>query len=410
MNYLILFSWLLIAVTVFSQEEEERYGTNELTIQVTNVSNKSILFELSPLGTVFCNDGNCNFETCEVPTYNSTLTTQGEITDVLCEHNGFRVRFCDEDDDTEVVGCAQETAGLKTLKWGFYKMTVKENGNEKGYCYFDWRDTGFPKGEYCNFACNDNDMTIRYDGSGDIIFFNKPNPSKNDPDGETLASGDIIIWAEWKDCEERDCLWFWENGLVIDDSGNNPRVVWTPHPTFQATSYKVYRTVSQTPLTKPALYASVIATVNSSIYEYTDGDISLTTNGNYVYYFVEGYNGSYSGASNIGLVRGYFYKENIYSKDNAQIKFNLNQNYPNPFNPSTMIKYQIPEDGFVTLKVYDVLGKEIKTIINEQKLAGEYEVKFDAVDLAGGVYIYRITALRDGKILFSQSKQMILLK
>ncbi len=67
----------------------------------------------------------------------------------------------------------------------------------------------------------------------------------------------------------------------------------------------------------------------------------------------------------------------------------LSQNYPNPFNPSTIINYQIPEDGLVTLKIYDVLGREIKTLVNEQKTTGRYEVKFNASTLASGVYIYQ---------------------
>jgi hypothetical protein len=85
--------------------------------------------------------------------------------------------------------------------------------------------------------------------------------------------------------------------------------------------------------------------------------------------------------------------------------FHLEQNYPNPFNPSTIIKYQILQDGLVTLMIYDVLGKEVKTMVNEYKGAGRYEVKFDASNLASGVYIYRIIA-ND----FISSKKMLLMK
>ena len=81
------------------------------------------------------------------------------------------------------------------------------------------------------------------------------------------------------------------------------------------------------------------------------------------------------------------------------------QNYPNPFNPSTTIKYQIPEDGMVSINIYDILGKEIKTLVNEQKTTGRYKVKFDASDLASGVYIYRIQ-VND----FVSAKKMLLVK
>ena len=70
----------------------------------------------------------------------------------------------------------------------------------------------------------------------------------------------------------------------------------------------------------------------------------------------------------------------------------LSQNYPNPFNPNTTINYGIAKSGPVTIKVYDLLGNEIKTLVCEYKLAGNYSVNFDASKLSSGVYIYRITS------------------
>ncbi len=85
--------------------------------------------------------------------------------------------------------------------------------------------------------------------------------------------------------------------------------------------------------------------------------------------------------------------------------FQLNQNYPNPFNPSTEIKYSIPSKSLVTLKIFNILGKEIETLVNETKDAGEYSINFNSKDLTSGIYFYRITA---GK--YSAIKKMILLK
>ncbi len=74
--------------------------------------------------------------------------------------------------------------------------------------------------------------------------------------------------------------------------------------------------------------------------------------------------------------------------------YDLTQNFPNPFNPSTTIRYQLPKDGLVTLKIYDILGSEIATLVNEEKIAGKYEVNFSATggasSLASGVYIYKL--------------------
>jgi len=85
--------------------------------------------------------------------------------------------------------------------------------------------------------------------------------------------------------------------------------------------------------------------------------------------------------------------------------FSLYQNYPNPFNPTTTINYKISELGFVTLKVYDVLGNEIETLVNEEKSSGSYEVDFDASGLTSGIYFYK---LQTG--YFIDTKKMILLK
>ncbi|MBE0569984.1 MAG: T9SS type A sorting domain-containing protein [Ignavibacteriaceae bacterium] len=85
--------------------------------------------------------------------------------------------------------------------------------------------------------------------------------------------------------------------------------------------------------------------------------------------------------------------------------FKLEQNYPNPFNPSTVISYQLPVTGDVILKVYDVLGNEIATLVNEEKQPGVYEVEFDASSLASGMYLYKLQA---GS--FTNTKKMILMK
>jgi hypothetical protein len=72
--------------------------------------------------------------------------------------------------------------------------------------------------------------------------------------------------------------------------------------------------------------------------------------------------------------------------------YSIQQNYPNPFNPSTTISYSIPKAGYVTIKVYDILGKEISTLVNEEKSIGSYEVRFNGANLSSGVYFYRMKA------------------
>ncbi len=90
---------------------------------------------------------------------------------------------------------------------------------------------------------------------------------------------------------------------------------------------------------------------------------------------------------------------------NSPVSFSLDQNYPNPFNPATKIKYSIPSASQTTLKVYDVLGDEVATLVNGEKQAGSYEVEFDAASLSSGVYFYK---LQSGG--FVQTRKMIVLK
>ena len=90
---------------------------------------------------------------------------------------------------------------------------------------------------------------------------------------------------------------------------------------------------------------------------------------------------------------------------NTAIDFMLNQNYPNPFNPSTQIKYSIKEAGLVQLKVYDILGKEVANLVNENIEAGFYSVNFNASQLSSGIYFYK---LQSGT--FVSSKKMLLIK
>jgi len=86
-------------------------------------------------------------------------------------------------------------------------------------------------------------------------------------------------------------------------------------------------------------------------------------------------------------------------------KFSLANNYPNPFNPSTKIQYSLPTNEFVSLKVYDIIGREVATLVNQQQSAGVYDVSFNASNLTSGIYFYKIDA---GS--FVDVKKMMLIK
>ncbi len=106
-----------------------------------------------------------------------------------------------------------------------------------------------------------------------------------------------------------------------------------------------------------------------------------------------------------GIARGVDFITSVRSLPELPERFMLSQNYPNPFNPSTTIKYQMPSTNHVTIKVFDILGREVATLVNEVKQPGSYEVTWDAAGYASGMYFYR---LRAGG--FMSTKKLVLLK
>ena len=96
---------------------------------------------------------------------------------------------------------------------------------------------------------------------------------------------------------------------------------------------------------------------------------------------------------------------NVENKNLQPETFVLYQNYPNPFNPSTNFRFRIADFGFVSLKVYDLLGNEVATLVNDEKPAGEYEIEFSGAGLTSGIYFYNLSTRG-----FSETKKMILMK
>ena len=131
------------------------------------------------------------------------------------------------------------------------------------------------------------------------------------------------------------------------------------------------------------------------------GDLSSTipTGGDTLYLF------TLKGLSKYDTLRVFDLPAGILNENNIPEQYSLAQNYPNPFNPFTTIRFEIPVSGNVSIKIYDILGSEVKTLVNEEKNAGKYEVVFNASKFASGVYFYQ---LRAGD--FVSTKKMILLK
>ena len=103
--------------------------------------------------------------------------------------------------------------------------------------------------------------------------------------------------------------------------------------------------------------------------------------------------------SNIQVISG-FLADTLFRSTAVDVKnqeqlpcsYSLWQNYPNPFNPSTTIHFELPKESHVTLKVYSLLGQEVVTVLNEEKVAGRYDLRIDGTSLASSVYFYRLVA------------------
>lgn len=193
---------------------------------------------------------------------------------------------------------------------------------------------------------------------------------------------------------------------------NAPIVVkWTDNINTNVTSYSVYRRVYKNNVWGPE---TLMGTFGRGVKQFQDPDYLLANYKQYdlinydvrEYYSVEG---TYSDPQWVPVWGQLF---TIHQSNNNTMVVNAEKpieysiaNFPNPFNPTTTINYQLPENGFVTIKVFDILGKEVATLVNENKAAGYYNINFDASRLTSGVYIYTINT--NG---FSQSKKMLLMK
>jgi hypothetical protein len=137
-------------------------------------------------------------------------------------------------------------------------------------------------------------------------------------------------------------------------------------------------------------------TTETRTYVYTDKNIPA---GSYSYRLKQvDYDGTFE------------YSDVVEVEVGAPAEFALDQNYPNPFNPSTKINFRLAADSKVSLKVFDVLGQEVMTLINNEMTAGSHQVEFDAVNLNSGVYFYKLEATGNNGINFSDVKKMILTK
>lgn len=279
-----------------------------------------------------------------------------------------------------------------TFAVGLYKISAIENGVEQAYLYCDWR-------------------TSDWRASLDISFkYDVRNKHFKDGDNTQIIDHSYqTLWDLTSNLLETSGLEdYWDNCLAeFNNGGNHPKLVWGPYPSnsISIQAYKVYRKYGSSPFTP-------CTTLSANAFQFTDESVYLSIPGGQagteVQYKVTAiYNtNSETAPTNtitVNIQGSEIEKRSVthsYNKD-----YNLEQNYPNPFNPTTTIKYSIPVSTQVSLKIFDITGSEVATLVNEYQEAGTFLVEFDASKLTSGIYFYQIQA---GKYL--EARKFILQK
>jgi hypothetical protein len=179
--------------------------------------------------------------------------------------------------------------------------------------------------------------------------------------------------------------------FIATTSGNNVKLSWSTATELNNSGFEVERRTANGEWRKIGFVKGAGTTTTAQNYSYVDKELSV---GKYYYRLKQvDFDGSYE------------YSKSVEVDIDAVYNFELAQNYPNPFNPNTSISFSIPQAGNVKLSVYNLLGQEVRTLINKNVEAGNYSVDFNAVGLFSGVYIYRLEF--NGKSL---TKKMTLLR
>ncbi len=263
--------------------------------------------------------------------------------------------------------------------------------------------TGASQDENSIFNC----ATIKYDSAGSIVWIKRIYPPSNGQDIAVDESNNVYIASR-------------SNGnnyaTKLDPDGN---ILWMKtYPTTNAYATNLSRIILDS---VNNVYVS--ANIDSNHYTWY-GAIKYDNDGNRIFvvnyhYVTIGYNYVYdmaldkkgnvylTGESNtaFGTVKYSEITTNISGNNIQLLEYKLEQNYPNPFNPSTSIGYKIGVRNFVSLKIFDITGKEAATLVNQTQDAGSYSVDFNAANLPSGIYFYK---MESGD--FKVTKRMILIK
>ncbi len=207
-----------------------------------------------------------------------------------------------------------------------------------------------------------------------------------------LTSGDEDIAIDQLELTDNSTTPVELSSFTAVAKGNVVELQWNTATEVNNYGFEVERVNSENKVWETIGFVEGAGNSNSpKEYSYTD---NVNTGGKYTYRLKQ-----------IDLDGSFKYSNAIEVNVGTPAKFELSQNYPNPFNPTTTIKYSVAKEQVVTLKIYDMLGREVATLVNAKKVPGNYKVNFDASKLTSGIYFYR---LQSGN--FVDVKKMTLMK
>ena len=245
--------------------------------------------------------------------------------------------------------------------------------------YPDWTDL-----VTINFTTEDPDSSVHLIWNPPACVFFADDEStlldKQNFGDETTTAVPVELTSFAANISDRKVILNWQTATEINNSG-----------------FSIQRSNDNVSFKEIAFVQGHGTTTDKSVYSYTDNS---ALSGKYYYRLKQlDFNGSFSYTSSIEV--------NIGIPKN----FSLDQNYPNPFNPSTTIRFALPTNAKVSIKLYNTLGQEVVNILNNEQLnAGVHETVFNAYNFSSGVYFYRLEANGDDGSSFAQTKRLVLVK
>jgi Secretion system C-terminal sorting domain len=273
---------------------------------------------------------------------------------------------------------------------GLYKIKI-EYDNVTSYFYVDYRTSDLPE-------CGSGGVDVNFDYNMGLKQF-RQNGGGSSINGTTQKFWDHRVYCD-KETED------FELNLTVSNQNNNPYLEWNEYNDQNIDGYNVYRKVT----TSSGTITYVEFTTSTF---YLDEDFYIdppkTPGDDEVEYWIaakissteESLEGNHVQITGTSIIQW-----KISDKEsNSDLSYKLNQNYPNPFNPSTIITFSIKEESFVNLRIIDILGRNIITLVNENLPEGRHQVEFNGSSMVSGIYFYEISANE-----FRDVKKLILIK